>query len=197
MKKKFVIFGSSGHAKVILENIMSREGYEFLGWIDPNEKAGKMIFGFPVLGSENDLISINKQQNFSGIIGIGNISLRKSVFEKITNQIPDFEFINAIHSSAIISPSAQLEKGIAIMPGAIVNAESKIGDHSIVNTGAQIDHECQIGRFVNISPSVIIGGNVRIECCAFIGMGALLINNSFVSENTQIKSGTTFNNPHI
>lgn len=190
MKKSFVIFGCSGHARVLLENIQSREEYNFLGWIDPNLRRGSKIFNHPVLGSEEDLKSLYQEKEFSGIVGIGNISIRKKVVNAVLNQIPDFNFINAIHKSAIISPSVNLGKGIAIMPGVIINTESKIEDHSIVNTGSKIDHNCSIGGFVNISPSVCLGGNVNIGAESLIGIGSILSNNLSVPDRYKIKAGT-------
>ncbi|QNL20888.1 NeuD/PglB/VioB family sugar acetyltransferase [Hyphobacterium sp. CCMP332] len=194
MDKNFVIFGCSGHARVVLENIISNGDGHFLGWIDNTVKKGTKVFGFPVIGNDEDLKNLYSTEKFSGIVGIGNILSRQKVVRYIIKQIPEFEFINSIHSSAIISPSANLGDGIAIMPGAIINSESKIGNHSIINTGAQIDHNCEVSEYVNISPAVIIGGNVRVSSNCILGMGAIVINNSIIPENTKVKAGSIFHN---
>ncbi|MEQ8518026.1 MAG: NeuD/PglB/VioB family sugar acetyltransferase [Cytophagales bacterium] len=191
MDNNFVIFGCSGHARVVLENILSNGDGHFLGWIDNTVKNGTKVFGFPVIGNDEDLKSLYLNEKFSGIVGIGNIVLRQKVVRYIVKHIPDFEFINSIHSSAIISPSANLGDGIAIMPGAIINSESKIGNHSIINTGSQVDHNCEVAEYVNISPAVILGGNVKIGSSSNIGIGSLIINNLTIPNGTKIKAGTT------
>ncbi len=190
MKNNFVIFGCSGHARVVLENILSNGKSNFLGWIDNNEQKGTEVFGYPVIGNDDDIKRLYSNKKFSGIVGIGNIELRQNIVSYIVKQIPEFEFINSIHASAIISPSVHLGVGIAIMPGAIINSESKIGDHSIINTGAQVDHNCEIAEYVNISPAVVIGGNVKIGSFSRIGIGTVMSNNLVIPVETKIKSGT-------
>ncbi len=46
---------------------------------------------------------------------------------------------NLIHPSAAISQSANSEKGIVVMPNAVVNANVILEDGVIINSGAIID----------------------------------------------------------
>ena len=64
-----------------------------------------------------------------------------------------------------------------IMEGAIIKADSVIGEHCIINTGATIDHECKIGDFVHVGPEVHCGGRTVVEDDVWIGIGASVINN--------------------
>ena len=41
------------------------------------------------------------------------------------------------------------------MPKAVINADSKIGIHTIINTNAIVEHDNQIGDYVHISPRSI------------------------------------------
>jgi len=45
-------------------------------------------------------------------------------------------WVSVVHPRAFVSPSASIGAGRVIMPGAIVNARSMIGNHCIINSGA-------------------------------------------------------------
>jgi sugar O-acyltransferase (sialic acid O-acetyltransferase NeuD family) len=59
-----------------------------------------------------------------------------------------------------------------ILHGAIVQAMAKIGNHVIVNTGAQVDHDCVIGDFAHIAPRVVLCGGVSVGEGTLVGAGA-------------------------
>ena len=61
------------------------------------------------------------------------------------------------------------------MQGAIIQSCAKIGKHCIINTGASIDHECQIADFVHISPHSTLCGNVHVGEGSWIGAGSTVI----------------------
>lgn len=40
------------------------------------------------------------------------------------------------------------------MPNVVINADTIIGNHVIINTGSIIEHDNQIGDYVHVSPNV-------------------------------------------
>ena len=48
-KDKILIFGASGHAKVIIDVIEKEAKYEIVGLIDPNKDEGEEILGYKIL----------------------------------------------------------------------------------------------------------------------------------------------------
>ena len=42
------------------------------------------------------------------------------------------------------------------MPGVVINFQTTIKDHCIINTSSSIDHDCFVDSFVNLSPGVNI-----------------------------------------
>ena len=63
------------------------------------------------------------------------------------------------------------------MPCVNINSGSKI------NIGAQIHHDCKIGKFVTIAPKAVLLGNVKIADYCYIGA------NSTVKQNIKIGKG--------
>ena len=48
------------------------------------------------------------------------------------------------------------------MPNVVVNADTFIGNHTIINTGSIIEHDNIIDDFVHISPHATLTGSVTI-----------------------------------
>ena len=77
-KDKILVFGASGHAKVIIDVIEKEAKYEIVGLIDPNKDEGEEILGYKVLGKEDDLANFLRITDISGgIIAIGDNWVRK------------------------------------------------------------------------------------------------------------------------
>lgn len=155
------LFGASGHAKVIIDILLSQD-IEIKRLIDDNEAVSELV-GYPVLHKAEGLNPI--------IISIGDNKTRKRVYEKLSGH----SFASAVHSSAIISTNSSIEEGTVVMQGAIIQSDSKIGRHCIINTGASVDHDCKIEDFVHISPQVTLCGNVSIGEGSWIGAGTIII----------------------
>lgn len=154
------LYGASGHAKVIID-ILKASGIQIDGLVDDNPNIAQLQ-GYPVFHEWMGLSPF--------IVSIGANNIRKMIAEKLSS-----EFGTAIHPSAIISPSAVIDKGTVVMQGAIIQTDVKVGKHCIINTGASIDHECMIEEYVHISPHATLCGNVHIGEGSWIGAGTTVI----------------------
>lgn len=129
----------------------------------------------------------NELTLFDGIfVAIGDNRARRSLTESFENT----GLVSLIHPAATISPSADIDDGVAIMAGAIVNARSKLGRGVIINTGSSIDHDCVIGDYVHVSPGVNISGGVRIGTESWVGIGASIIQDVTVGCHTIVGAGS-------
>lgn len=155
------LYGASGHGKVI-KDILQSQGRRIDGFIDDNPNINELS-DLPVLHTADQADEV--------IVSIGINSTRKRIVEKLNCKIADA----AIHSSAIVSESASVEKGAVVMAGCVVNAEAMIGKHCIINTGATVDHECVIGDYVHIAPGVHLCGLVSVGEGTLVGVGTSVI----------------------
>ncbi len=174
------IFGASGHAKVVIESLLST-GKSIDGVFDDNEQI-KSILGYQVLGK----LAAEYYESISEIIvAIGNNEIRKKIAKEL-----DLPFGNAIHISAIISSSVKIGHGVAIMANTVVNAETKIGNHVIINTSASVDHDCKVEDFVHIAPNSTVCGGVQIGKSTLVGAGSVIIPNIKIGNNVTIGAGS-------
>lgn len=159
------LFGASGHAKVIVDILLSK-GVQVKGFYDDNEDI-KELWGISVVGKVIDF----KDTIEECIVSIGKNDTRKKVVEQLANA----EFGTAIHKTSNIGSHVEIGEGTVVMPGTIINADTKIGDHVIINTSASVDHDCNIGNFAHIAPNASICGGVAIGEGTLIGAGATVI----------------------
>lgn len=185
---KIVIIGSSGHAKVIIDAITKGRHYEILGLLDDFREQGETTLNIPVIGKVRDA---EIYTDCSFIIAIGDNKHRHQIYSKLMEL--RLNYINVIHPSAIIGQEVDLGVGNFIAAGAIINSGTTIGNHCIINTGAQLDHDNVLHDFVSIAPKAALAGNVVIEKGSYIGMGANVIEKITISRHTVIGAGSVVN----
>jgi len=193
-KKNIVVIGASGHAKVVIDIIERENKYNIVGLIDSYKPKETKIFDYKVLGTEEELpILIKKLNCNAGIIAIGDNWIRKLVYNKIIKLVPNFKFIIAIHPNSIIGKNVTIGKGTVIMPGVIVNSDSKIDNFCILNTKASLDHDCYLKMFSSLAPNATVGGNVTIGSYSAICLGANVIQDITIGNHSIIGAGALVN----
>ncbi|MDR5590563.1 acetyltransferase [Christiangramia sp. SM2212] len=178
-----IIYGASGHAKVIID-VLKSIGKEIDHILD-DDRSLKKILGFDVKHDISQDI-----EKLDAIIAIGNNSIRKNVSKKLSNN-----FCEAIiDKSAVVSKDTEIQYGTVVMPNAIVNSSTSIGAHCIINTNSVVEHDVIIGDFVHISPSATVTGNVKIGEGSHIGAGAVIIPGVKIGEWVTIGAGSVIIN---
>ena len=185
MKNEIVVIGASGHAKVCIELLqaMGKQVAYCVGGKDSPEHC----VGVPVLKGDENLKHLYGEGYSWLFVAIGSNRLRERLAILAIKQ--GYQLVNAISPQAIISSTARLGTGVAVMAGAVVNAGSTIGDLSIINTGAIVDHDCRIGKAVHIAPQCGLAGNVTVGNLSFLGIGCKVIPKIEIGENVTIGAG--------
>jgi UDP-3-O-[3-hydroxymyristoyl] glucosamine N-acyltransferase len=97
-------------------------------------------------------------------------------FEKVVLKFAarPITFRPGIHPTAVIDSSAQLGQRVSIQPHAVIEADAKIGDDSVIGAGSYIGHETVIGTACLIYPRVTIRERSRIGSRVIIHSGAVI-----------------------
>lgn len=157
-----IIYGAGGHAKVILDILLS-QNIAVNGIIDDNNAVTEFC-KFKV----HHIIPQNLHDEL--IIAIGDNYSRKKIAGKT-----QANFGIVIHSSAVISSTAHINKGTVIFHGSIIQAYTQIAEHVILNTSCTIDHDCILEKYVHVAPHATVCGNITIGEGTLIGAGAVII----------------------
>lgn len=190
-KPKIVLFGGGHQASYTLEIIELENKYDIIGVIDSKAAIGADCYGYPVIGRQTELTElINRYSIEGGIISIGDNWSRKIVYDAITAQVPDFNFVTAIHPTVIIGKNTTIGKGTVIMAGCIINLNSTIGEFCFFATGAQIDHDCKVDEFASISAGSMTGGKVHIQRFSALTLGVTVVDRVTIGESSVVGAGS-------
>ncbi len=170
-KERAVIIGAGYHSKVVLEAVWALNAYDVIGLVDPKPLAPS-LGGVAVLGGDELMPKLRDQGIRIAVLGIGDNSLRQRLAEQALSLGYDLPPI--VHPHASISPSAKILDGAVIMARAVIGTQTLIREFAIVNTGAIIDHDNDIGKAAHIAPGCALAGCVHIGACALIGVGSAI-----------------------
>lgn len=180
LKNRFLI-GYSGHSYPIIEALRSLN-LDFNGYFETNEKE-KNPFQLKFLGDENNFLY---SENDAVFIAIGDNNLRKKISEKLKDRVQLFSIIDT--KSVVRSKINQ--NGIIVNAGAIIQPECEIGDGVIINSSAIIEHECILGNYVHIAPGAVLTGNVFVGDNSLIGANATILPGVRIGKNCIIGAGS-------
>ncbi len=189
-----LILGGGGHARMCIDILRQMGTYRIHGIVDPNLEIGATVMGVPVLGNDDDLGRLRKQDIQLAVLGIGaptEHQRRDELFRRLKGA--GFSIPNLIHPSACIEPSASLGEGNQIMAHATVGSAVRIHDNSIVNSGSVVSHDSTLRDNVHIAPGAILAGGVRVGRNTLIGMGVTIYLGVEIGDNVTIFNGCRIN----
>ncbi|MDG4715425.1 MULTISPECIES: acetyltransferase [Winogradskyella] len=185
--KNILIYGASGHAKMIVDIILKNNDYNLVGFIDSYKPLNSKVYGHKIIGNLSSLSHVIKEFNIEGIvIGIGDNDLRLNIYRSIKKIAPKIDFVPIIHPSAILAEDILVPEGAVLMAGSIVNANAKIGKFCLLNTKASLGHDSVMADFSSLSSGVTIAGNVTIGFCSSICLGASVSQGLSIGDHTII-----------
>lgn len=193
-KKKLILIGGGGHAKVVIDAVREGGEFEICGIVDPAHPKGASISGINVLGPDDILAKLFDQGIRDAFISVGSIdsksiASRKRIYDTLKRV--GFKLPCIIHPAAILAKDRVLGEGTFVAAAAVINPHVKIGKNVIVNTRSSIDHDCVIGDFAHIAPGAILSGGVKLACDVHIGANATIRQNVRIGEGSLIAAGET------
>jgi sugar O-acyltransferase (sialic acid O-acetyltransferase NeuD family) len=176
--KEIVLYAAGGHARVLAAGLL-QDGYQVAGIFD-DDTTKSSFFNIPFLGPYNP----NFNPNASLILAMGNVTHRKQSIGRVKHS-----FTSWVDSRSILSQNVQILEGAVVMAGAVVQTDVHLGRHTIINTGACVDHECILQDFVHVSPNATLCGQVQVGEGTQIGAGAVLLPNIKIGKGAIIGAG--------
>ncbi len=110
----------------------------------------------PFLG-EIDTYAVQPEDRF--IIANGNNALRKQYAEALLGR--GARFINLIHPTVQVAPTAKLGIGNIISPFSMIGPKAVAGDFNVLTSYSALSHDCRMGSY-NFLSSSIVCGHVKI-----------------------------------
>jgi UDP-perosamine 4-acetyltransferase len=189
--QQVVVIGAGGHAKVVIDILRSDARYEVIGCTGHRQSG--LLSGVQVLGDDEILSSLYEQEIRHAFVAIGNNAKRRELAMMLEHI--GFTLINAVSRHAYIAPSVRLGRGVAVMPGAVINADAVIGSYAIINTGASVDHDSHIGEACHVAPGCHLSGNVHVGDGTLLGTGCTVIDGIDIGTDCIIGAGSVVVRP--
>ncbi|MCF8427111.1 MAG: NeuD/PglB/VioB family sugar acetyltransferase [Bacteroidia bacterium] len=184
-----VIIGASGLAREVfdLANICYKDvpGFRIKGFLSDGPSNIEEM-GYPPVLNTVDGYEISPGDLF--FCAIGKVSDRKKTTEIILTK--GGRFINLIHPTAIISPSAKIGVGVAIKAFSSLASDVTIGNFVYLQSSVIIGHDVKIGDYCQVNSFAFFAGHVQIEELCTINAGAKLIQNVKVGRAAVVGIGS-------
>lgn len=189
MTKPYLILGGGGHARVII-GILVTHNTPIQAVVAPELGRTQEFKGLKHLRKDDEVRHYNVNEvtlvNALGSLP-GQYNLREELFKRFKKA--GYQFLTVVSETAIISQYAVLEEGVQVLPGAVLNA-CNVGENSIVNTGAIVEHDVTIGKHCHIAPGATICGNVTLGNNVHIGAGATVIQGVDIGDSAFVGAGS-------
>ncbi len=186
---KIVVWGASGHAKVVADIIRLNARYEIAGFLDSvdPQRQGESFSDGRILGGLEQLRPLRERGVEWLIFGFGNCEGRLKLSDVAKSM--GFRLATAIHPSAVVAGDATLCPGAVVAAGAVINSCSLIGENTIINTCSSVDHDCSIGDGAHICPGAHLAGQVTVGRGTWVGIGATVIDHVKIGSGSLIGAG--------
>lgn len=186
-----VMIGGGGHASVLAE-ILLTQGRKILAVISPEDVSQRSVFsGIPVLEKDEDVLNFD-QDKVLLVNGVG--MMPKSALKQKINEYflaLGYQFETVIADSAFVSPYSIVETGAQILSNAVIHTGVTVGRHTIINSGALVEHDCRIGSYNHIAPMAVLCGQVTTGRGTYIGANATVIQSIDIGGDVIVGAGAT------
>ena len=191
---EIILIGSGGHARACIDVIELSGQFKIVGFVEKNEKDNQVSLGYPIIGTDDNLLNLRKRYNYA-FIAVGQIKSAGTrirlcqLLEKMDYTLPVI-----ISPRAYVSKHAEIGEGTMIMHNAIVNANAKIGKNCIINNKALIEHDAIIGNHSHVATGAIVNGEVVVGDESFLGSGVVTKQCISIGNNCIIGAGVVLKN---
>lgn len=184
-----LIVGAGGHARVLLDSLR-RKGVSVAGFLAAESSShGSLIAGVPVIGGDDRLAGFPAATVVLAN-GIGSVDVperRREAFERLTGA--GYNFLRIVDPAAFVGGDVELDDGVQVLAGAIVQTGARLGRNVVVNTGAIVEHDCVVDAHCHIATGACLGGAVVVETGCHVGSGATVIQGIRIGAGALIASG--------
>lgn len=183
------MIGAGGHASVLADILLS-QGRTIRALISPDAAEQRAIFqGIERLDNDQDI----EQFHPDDIVLVNAVGMqpgsqhRQNISHYFSEQ--GYCFTSVVSETATISRFAKLNEGCHVLTNATIQAGAIIGAHSIVNSGALVEHDCQVGAYNHIAPNAVLCGQVLTEFGVFVGANATVLPSVCLAQGSIVGAG--------
>jgi sugar O-acyltransferase (sialic acid O-acetyltransferase NeuD family) len=184
-----VILGAGGFGREVLDvlDVDQDEGPDaarFVGFLDddPDREVVEALHE-KILGPVEAL----RDLHVTYLIGVGNPLTRQRLDQQASQHAVPHP--RARHHTASIGRNVRLGPGAVLCAGSVITTNVVGGRHLHVNLTATIGHDCVLGDYVTLAPSVNISGRVTVGDRVELGTGAKILPGLTIGDDVTVGAG--------
>lgn len=140
-----------------MEELAGLLGYTDFAVLDDTPST---VYCSPVIGTTADIAFFRSKYD-TAIVALGNNKTRMKYHEELKRC--GYTIPVLIHPTAYVSPTAVIAPGCIIRAKAVVSRDVKLGEATILNVGALIDHHVEIGYGCHILMGAVVRNKIKVE----------------------------------
>jgi sugar O-acyltransferase (sialic acid O-acetyltransferase NeuD family) len=165
-----VIAGVGGHGLEVYEVLKKVSSGSFF-FFDENVLKRSPYPEIPMISDPENLKKVlSRDPEF--VLGVGNPEAREKLYSFLIKSGGKYKSI--FPESSNIS-SDLISNGFEAMEFSYIGPKIKFGTGVLINTRANVHHECEVGSFSEIGPGAMLLGAVKIGAKCRIGAGAVIL----------------------
>ncbi len=188
----YIIWGAKGHGMVV-RDALDNYGCRLLAVFDNNIDLETPFPDVPLFylqeGFERWLSSHDMPSLLGFVVAMGGARGKDRLCTADYLASFGLQPISFIHPWTSVCSDVILGDGVQIMAGACISTRVRIGDQTIINHMANVDHECFLGRGVHIAPGATLAGCVTVRDRVMVGAGATILPNLIIEEDAIVGAG--------
>ncbi len=186
-RENIVLFGGGAGSLHCIGIIEAQRLYNIIGIIDSSLPIGQEIYGYKIIGREENLLDLIRTYEIEGgLITIGDNWSRYSLHQKIMKMKSDFRWVNAIHPLAVIGKDVKLGFGLIVYAGATIAPMSNIGNFCRLFTNSIIEQENVFEDYSSISVGSQTAAFVKVGKYSAITLNSTISDRIIIGENSVI-----------
>ena len=178
-KPSLIVVGDGGHAAVVRDLLQAVAIETDATVYSPHE----LVIGEPPGGA---LVTALAAKPREIVLAIGDNWRRWSVAEEIRRRFPNTSFRTLVHPTAYVSQSAEIGLGTLILGRAWVGPQAQLGQQTLVNTSATVEHHCVLEDFASIGPGGIMAGQSTLGFRSVLGLGASTLEGRSIGKDSVV-----------
>jgi sugar O-acyltransferase (sialic acid O-acetyltransferase NeuD family) len=169
--KRLLIIGAGGHGRAVAEAAMLARHHLPVAFLDDAAHPPSHIWDIPVWGPSAALAACQGRVD-AVVVAIGRNDLRRDLHARV--RAAGLPLATIVHPAAVVSPRAQIGDGCALMAGAIVGTQARLGEGVIVNCAGVVDHDGVVGAFGHLGVNACMAGGTALGEGAWMQAGSSL-----------------------
>jgi acetyltransferase EpsM len=171
MKRRILIAGAGGHARVVAETVGLLGTWEIMGFLDDRVPVGTVVF------QDREVVApLEQALDVAGpddafVVALGDNQARRRIFERLA---AGRSAATIVHPFSFVSPGSRLGEGTVVLAGAVVSRDCVVGRNCIVNARVLVDHDSAIGDHCHLAQGAVIGSNVLLSQGTATALGELI-----------------------